>query len=70
MVGLWECEARNNPVINNLKKNKNKKGAVGITASKKYLKKGKKYSFRARTYTYFNNEKIYGKWSKTVSIKG
>lgn len=54
----------------NLKKNKNKKGAVGITASKKYLKKGKKYSFRARTYTYFNNEKIYGKWSKTVSIKG
>lgn len=54
----------------NLKKNKNKKGAVGITASKKYLKKGKKYSFRARTYTYFNNEKIYGRWSKTVSIKG
>ena len=52
------------------KKNKNKKGAVGITASKKYLKKGKKYSFRARTYTYFNNEKIYGRWSKTVSIKG
>ena len=23
VVGLWECEARNNPVINNLKKNKN-----------------------------------------------
>lgn len=37
-------------ITTNLKKRKNKKGAVGITSSRKSLVKGVKYQFKARTF--------------------
>ena len=55
----------------NLKKRKNKKGAVGITSSRKTLIKGVKYQFKARTFYYKKNgRKVYSKWSNIVKIKG
>ena len=54
-----------------LKKSKNKKGAVGITSSKKSLIKGVKYQFKARTFYYkTNGRKVYSKWSNVIKLKG
>ena len=53
-----------------LKKSKNKKGAVGITSSKKSLIKGVKYQFKARTFYYkTNGRKVYSKWSNVIKLK-
>ena len=42
-----------------------------LKVKSKKLKKGKKYSFRIRTITRVNQQKVYGKWSaaKTIKIK-
>lgn len=54
-----------------LKKSRNKKGAVGITSSKKSLIKGVKYQFKARTFYYkTNGRKVYSKWSNVIKLKG
>lgn len=54
-----------------LKKSKNKKGAVGITSSRKSLVKGVKYQFKARTFYYKKNgRKVYSKWSNVIKLKG
>ena len=58
-------------ITTNLKKRKNKKGAVGITSSRKSLVKGVKYQFKARTFYYKKNgKKVSSKWSDVIKLKG
>ena len=55
-----------------LKKAKKFKTLKNLTKTKmksKKLKKGKKYSFRVRTYTKVAGKKVYGKWTKVKSVK-
>ena len=53
----------------NIKKSKIKKGTVGITSSKKSLKKRLKYKFRARTFIIIDGKVYYSKWSKTINMR-
>ena len=45
------------------------KTTKSLKAVSKKLKKGKKYSFRVRTYTVLSGSKVYGKWSGVKTAK-
>ena len=55
--------------LKSAKKYKTLKTLKKLNVTSKKLKKGKKYQFKVRTYTFVKGTKVYGKWTKVKTVK-